>query len=485
LLPRFVILAAFALVCACQGRAQQQQIDASPSVFSVMAAWTAATADPNVAVTNPVRAAVLQHVAAQNVAGLPKLKRFVRDHRRLGSYISFALATHGPPDFRTRFNYNEIPPDVLELEGFEALMIEFHQQANIDALWQKVQPHFEREIERYQPGVISAVTEAHGYLRQPTSGYMGRRFQIYIDLVGPANQVHTRSYKEDYYLVITPAAEPQVADVRHAYLHYLLDPMAGKYAEAINRKKPLIDIAQGAPLLDLSYKEDFLLLVTESLIKAVEARVARPQLRQALVNDALAEGYILAPYFFEALAGYEKQQQAMRLYYPELIAGIDLKKESQRLDSVRFASRRPEKPVPAPVGTGAPGAAPSAAETILQEAEGLYTSKDLEGARTGYLRVLQSGDTSLHARAYYGLARVATLKRDPRLAVELFRKTLEVSPDAATRAWCEVYLGRLEMAASEPDAEAAAAHFRRALAVEGASQAAKQAAEQGLKNTAR
>jgi hypothetical protein len=483
LLPRFVIIAAFALVCACTGRAQQQQIDASTSVFSVMAAWSAATADPNVAVTNPVRAAVLQHVAAQNVAGLPKLKRFVRDHPRLGSYISFALATHGPPDFRTRFNYNEIPPDVLELEGFEALMIEFHQQANIDALWEKVQPRFEREIERYQPGVIGAVTEAHGYLRQPTSGYMGRRFQIYIDLVGPANQVHTRSYKEDYYLVITPAAEPQVADVRHAYLHYLLDPMAGKYAEAVNRKKPLIDIAQGAPLLEASYKEDFLLLVTESLIKAVEARIARPQLRQALVNDALSEGYILAPYFFEALAGYEKQQQAMRLYYPDLIAGIDLKKESQRLENVKFASKRHDKP--AALASEAPGAAGSSAEKLLDEAEGLYTSKDFDGARAAYLRVLQYGDTGLHARAYYGLARIATLRRDPQLAEQLFRKTLELSPDAATRAWCEVYLGRLELAASEPDAEAAAAHFRRALAVEGASQAAKQAAEQGLKNTAK
>ncbi|HET8548894.1 MAG TPA: tetratricopeptide repeat protein [Bryobacteraceae bacterium] len=479
---RFLIFAAVFLVCERPGRAQQQQIDASPGVFSVMAAWTAATANVNTATASPVRAAVIQHVAAENVSVLAKLKRFVRDHPRLGSYVAFALATEGPPDFRSRFRQNEIPPDVAELEGFEPLMIEFHQQANIDALWEKVQPRFEQEIARYQPAIIGAVMEAHGYVRQETSGYMGRRFQIYIDLVGPANQVHTRSYKEDYYLVITPAAAPQASEVRHAYLHYLLDPMAGKYSESVNRKKPLIDIAQGAPLLEPAYKEDFLLLATESLIRAIEARLARPQLRQALVSDALAEGYILAPYFFEALASYEKQQQAMRLYYPDLIAGIDLKKESRRLENVQFASRRRDKPAPAP----APAAAAppvSAAEKTFEEAEGLYASKDFERARAAYLRVLESGDARLHSRAYYGLARIAALSRNPQLAEELFRKTLELSPDAHTQAWSEVYLGRLALAARQP--EEAAGHFRRALAVEGASQAAKLAAEQGLNNTAK
>jgi hypothetical protein len=475
-----VVVLLSAAIAAAQPQ-QQSQIDASPSVFSVMSAWLAAAGEESAA--TPVRTAVLQHVAAQNPPVLAKLKRFMREHRRLGNYVSFALATHGPPDFRPRFNFNEIPPDVVALEGFEALMIEFHQQAGIDALWEKLQPRFEQEIARYQPAVINAVTEAHAYMRQPTSGgYMGRRFQIFIDLVGPANQVHTRSYKEDYFLVITPAAEPQFSDLRHAYLHFLLDPLAGKFSEQVNRKKPLVDIALGAPLLEESYKQDFLLLVTESLIKAVEARLAKAQVRQALVGDALAEGYILAPYFFEALGGYEKQQQAMRLFYPELIAQIDLKKESKRLENVQFATRRPDKPVAVQPPAPAPDA--SAGEKAFAAAEAHYTAKEYERARAAYLDVLKTGEAPLHGRAYYGLARIAALNRNPALAEELFRKTLEVSPDAQTRAWAEVYLGRLALAAETPDLEEAAGHFRRALAVEGASPAAKEAAEQGLKRTA-
>ncbi len=46
--------------------------------------------------------------------------------------------------------------------------------------------------------------EANAYLRNPTSGYMGRRFFVLVEMLAPPNQVHTRSYKDDYFIVITP-----------------------------------------------------------------------------------------------------------------------------------------------------------------------------------------------------------------------------------------------------------------------------------------
>ena len=43
-------------------------------------------------------------------------------------------------------------------------------------------------------------------MRNPTSGYLGRRFQIYVDLLGAPNQVQMRSYADDYFVVVTPPA---------------------------------------------------------------------------------------------------------------------------------------------------------------------------------------------------------------------------------------------------------------------------------------
>ena len=50
------------------------------------------------------------------------------------------------------------------------------------------------------------------------------------------------------------------------------------------KKRSLSDFAQGAAALDESYKSDFLLLTTESLIRAIEARMDR---KPAAVQQSL------------------------------------------------------------------------------------------------------------------------------------------------------------------------------------------------------
>jgi len=60
----------------------------------------------------------------------------------------------------------------------------------------------------------------------------------------------------------------------------------------------------------------------------------------------------------------------------------------------------------------------------------------------------------------------------------LFQKTLELSPDAETKSWAYLYLGRLADAAGER--EQAEENYRAALAIEGAPASVKSAAEKGL-----
>ena len=314
-------------------------------------------------------------------------------------------------------------------------------------------------------GVAQTLLEANGYLRNPTSGFYGRRFQIYVDLLGAPNQIQSRSYKDDYFVVVTPSPEPQIEEIRHAYLHYLLDPLSLRHFEQLSRLKALADFAAPAPALDDAYKDDFLLLSTECLIKAVESRLARGAQRQAIVNQAMNEGFVLTPAFAEGLAVYEKQEESVRFYFVDLVGQIDLEREDKRLEHVQFAREAVVKkakhapPPPEPVLTGAP--------KTLQEAEDLYGKRDLAAARLRYLRVLEQGsDNELHAKAYYGLARIAALQKDPELAEKLFQKTLELSPDKDTMSWAYLYLGRLADAAGER--EQAEKNYRSVLAIDGA-----------------
>ena len=428
--------------------------------------------------------AVRDHLAGRNIPVLSELRNFVQTHLQRGQidwsgYVSFGLTSGEAPDFRPMLTGIEEPPDLARLEGFRGLLVRFYREAALRDLWTKVKPTYTKEIGRYHEPVTRALTEANGYMRSPTSGYMGRRFFVLVEMLAPANQVHTRSYKDDYFIVVAAAPQPRIAEVRHLYLHYLLDPITAKFSDVVMKRRSLSDFAQGAVALDESYKSDFLLLTTECLIRAVETRMDK---RPAGVQESLSEGFILTPFFAEALPAYEKQESAMRLFFPELMEKMDTRKEIKRLDAADLTVRPTVKT--SAVKESVPEPPKEAAVAAIEAAEKLYESRELEKAAEGFRQALQMSDQHpLHARSYYGLARIAALQRNPELAEQLFRKTLELSPDPHTRAWSEVYLGRLALASAAPDD--AAAHFKAALAVEGATDKAKQAAQEGLSKTSK
>ena len=80
----------------------------------------------------------------------------------------------------------------------------------------------------------------------------------------------------------------------------------------------------------------------------------------------------------------------------------------------------------------------------------------------------------MHAKAYYGLARIAVLERDPELSDRLPRKVLEMDPDASTKSWSLLYLGRL--ADAQGDRGQAEENYKAALAVDGAPDVVRQSA---------
>jgi tetratricopeptide (TPR) repeat protein len=490
-LPIRTAAATFLLSLAALAQTNEPgQLDASPALFSVMSAINAAGYDGDLESpsNSPVRAQVRAAIAAKNPPLLQELRDYFKAHRQrdwtaeLSQYVSFGLSVDGPPDFNYRYKPHELPPDVLPLEAFRGLLQRFHREAGIDELWRGAQPAIEETIRRYQKPSIDALMHVNAYLRNAGQGTLGSRFQIYVDLLGAPNNVQTRSYRNEYFIVVTPSAEPQAEDIRHGYLHYLIDPLGVRFADELNKKKSLTDYAQGAPALEQFYKDDFLLLATESLIKAIEARLAPPASRQAAIDQALREGFVLAGGFADGLAAYEKQEQSLRFYFAELVNGIDLKRESARLDQVQFAAekaQRKAKVVPAERKVEHTGV-----HKTIEEADQAYDRRELDAAKDIYLRVLkETDDRPVHARAYYGLAKIAALQNNPDLAVQFFDKALQSAPDDYVKGWSLVYLGRL--ADAQGDREKASQHYQAALAVPGAAITARKAAEQGLQKAFR
>lgn len=464
----------------------ENQFSVSLALFTTLAAINSAGYDAGI--DSPinqhfkVRTQLRSELAKKEIKCLPELREYYQAHKKptdtgtLSQYISFALTAGDAPEFT--LPPNDVPPDVEPLRGFSELLARFYKDADIEGLWNRSQAAYMNAIGQYQDQVINTLFEANGYLRNP-SGYLGRRFQIYLDLLGAPDQVQVRSYRNDYFVVITPTSVPVVDQIRDAYLAYILDPMTYKYATIIKEKQSLAKYSMEAPALDVAYKDDFSLLLTKSLIKAIDSRLMRgsTEKREAYVDEQLRLGFILTPAFADLLERYERQSDSMKLFYPDMLAAIDVRKERKRLETVKFAQSNPD-------GVAAP---PSKlqldpVEEDLQNAEGVYEQGNYELAGKIFKKVLeQTADKSMQGRAYYGLARVAVRQNDKNQAVDYFQRTAEDNPNPTLTAWSHVYLGRLALAAGQADK--ATGEFKRALTIDGASAMAKEAAEKALENS--
>ena len=213
----------------------------------------------------------------------------------LSQYISFALTAGGPPDFRHQACATSISRRMCSsMHGLSPLLAAFYKEADIEDLWKRSQRAIDQYIgalpRRRLPMPCCRSTLTCGS-RPP--GSSGRRFQIFIELLAAPNQIQTRSYGNEYTIVITPSPEPRIFDVRHAYLHYLLDPLATRYQEILDRKK-----VAGRPRAARPRAARFV----QTGLSAADHRIAdqgrggAPGPQAGVVQEALHEGYILTPF---------------------------------------------------------------------------------------------------------------------------------------------------------------------------------------------
>jgi tetratricopeptide (TPR) repeat protein len=431
------------------GRILAQQgnvlLESSEPLFTVLAARMAAGCErtSSVEAGTETWGEVRDYLTARKPPILSELRRFFDEHAaasalggELGQYVSLSLLLGPPPDFRFVVPQSDLPPDAKALVNLIPLLKTFHEQGNLTELWARVRSRHEQETERYSPLVRRIIERTDAYLRFPGGAYLGRTYTIYLSLLGPPEQVHARIYGQNYFLVVTPAREPKLEEIRHQYLHFLLDPLAVKYAPEIKQKAALQALARKAEVLGLDFKEDFPLLVTECLIRAAELRMDKRADAEKNVQDWTAAGLILVPYFYAALADYEKQDASMNVAYKSLVLGIDLAKEKERLASVKFTVAETS------AAAAQPAAPLSEEERLLNEGDNLIFEGRYAEAKAAFQTVLEKINPQSE-RALFGMAVVASNTRKPGLAEEYFKKALTATRDLWIATWSHIYLGRI------------------------------------------
>ena len=256
------------------------------------------------------------------------LRKYYKEHALADSgatfsrFVSFALAVGPPPNFEFELRRDELPPDALALEGFNEVLANFYREAQIDQLWQLYQPDYETAAEAYRAPVSELVFTVSSYLREIIRPESPRTFSVYVEPLAGGN-INFRNYGDHYELVVSPSINPPIDAIRHAFLHFLLDPVAIRYRGKASRGLPLLEYAARAPRLPVNMHDDYSAFFDECLVRAVELRLRHlsPADLASAIDQAESSGYVLVRPIYAGLSGFEKSEPAMNDYLPDLVKG--------------------------------------------------------------------------------------------------------------------------------------------------------------------
>jgi hypothetical protein len=480
-----------------EAAAQQQSpisVEASPQIFAAMCALDAAGLDVDESTLGemPQRLKLRASLLAMKDPAAEAVREFYKQHaladssEMLSHYITLALVMGPPPQFKFVVDEQSLPPGALGIQGFQQLLVNFYQAAQLDVRWQEIEPEYEPAIARYRLALSRVVTVSDAYLREIVKP-SGSTFTVYVEpFVG--SRINFRNYGATYAVVVGPKTDASVRAIQHAYLHFMLDPMVLRNQAAILKKAALLQVASRAPELPAEYQGDFISFFDECLVRAVDLRVRIlpvAQLESDLSKED-ASGFILVRPLVAQLRIFEKSEPAMSYYFSDLIKSINVAAEQARLQNFKFASG------PTPLAEElslSQSTRASELERLLAEGDREIARKNAAGAASVFEQVVAKYPDN--PRGLYGLAIASVLSGKAGRAKDLFEKIVALSAngessdrqpalkaDPEVLAWSHVYLGRIHDL--EDDRESAVTEYRAALAVNGAPEAARIAAENGV-----
>ena len=490
----------------------------SEPVFDMASALNACGYDEGLDESAPVRKKVRDEISlalARSEDARDKrdhLCLFIAQHNLTGSvrdisqYISLALYLTPPPALETSDELAEMPPDSTQVVEILPFLRNFVIAVDLHGIWLAVHHTYDDEADRLHDPLSKMIVSTNLYLKLPASTYEGRRFVVVMEPMFSPHTINARVYGSDYVVVVSPVnGQIRMDDVRHTYLHYVIEPLLYARASAIDRMQPILKEVREAPL-EFRYRSDSVPLAIESLIKAIEARtmdtgvpevkipanIDRSQLprwehdrqvyqqkvdtiRIAAVHHDVTQGFVLTQYFYEQLLQFEKDPASLKDTIGEMVYSMDIDQQVHRARVIEF-----DKEADGDVLTRSKPRKLAG----LDLAEARLSAGDLATASAMARQVLTIHSDTLEstadsARAHFILARAAILSGHADQAIDNFQKTLATSKDARLLSWSHIYLGR--MLDLDCKRDEAITEYKAALATRDGQQDTRISAERGLK----
>ena len=123
-------------------------VDGSEAMFTTMCALLAAGFEADVSAEHwtPMRAQLRDRMQHQQGPAVDAVREFYKKHEladagaMLSQYVWFGLVSGPAPKFTPILRRDELPPEVISLEGFSEILSAYYVEQHIGRLWVQVQP---------------------------------------------------------------------------------------------------------------------------------------------------------------------------------------------------------------------------------------------------------------------------------------------------------------------------------------------------------
>ncbi len=488
----------------------------SETVFTMAAALNACGYNDGLVDSEPIRLELRQQIDKALAASESARKKrdqvclFIQQHNMTGTirdvtqYISLALYLTPPPDLETSVDLTDMPPDATQVVDILPALRDFSAAVDLHGLWLIHRRDYDSIAASLHDTLTKMILSTSYYLKMPVPGYDGRRFLVVVEPQLSPNTMNARIYGTDYVDVVSPKhGVIPMNEVRHTYLHYLIEPLLLLHRDSMDRFLPLLKLVQDAPI-DYQYKSNPVSLTIECLIKAIEARtmdtgitpyVVPPdatredfekiesaknavaekmeRVRQALVQHDMQQGWVLTGYFYSQLMQFEKDPASLPDVIGEMVYSMDVDHEAHLIRKIDF-----DPTVDADVLSRSK---PRSLQG-LDLAEARLETGDLKTAAS-LARIALANPSTIPGqgvgRADFILARVAVMSGQPAQSIDYFQKAVAASKEPRIVAWSYIYLGRLLDLDCKRDQ--AIAEYKAALAARDGQLDTRLAAQRGLR----
>src|SRR5215472_8349283 len=233
----------------------------SESVFFMASALNACGYEQGLDESAPVRKRVREEMNAalskseDARKARDKMCLYIAQHRMTGTdkdvaqYISLALYLTSPPELETSVELTEMPPDSTQVVEVVPLLKAFASAVDLHGTWLTIHHLYDEEISRLHDPLSKMIFGTNLYLKMPAATYDGRRFVVVIEPMLSPSMVNARVYGTDYVVVLSPVnGQIRMGDVRHTYLHYMIEPLLISRANAVDRMQPILKEIREAPM---------------------------------------------------------------------------------------------------------------------------------------------------------------------------------------------------------------------------------------------